>query len=481
MPNRYELARDWMAHPVISRALIHVLGYPENEPLPESFSLLNDSSEIRAVLAQIPRAYLAVGNQSILERKHHRTPARSIDPVELISELQQMPISEVGMSIRPRQYEFENEELIHQEWPQDIVLFLDIEMFDRTNPARVIVDQLSFFQQLEPVFTGISELFKEYGIAHTSVMTGRGYHFYFRVTGDSDAMRGLVHVGQNIEPSVLHKQATAQQYSKQEAPIPPAFEQAYKGATILQQYLARLIQKRLSDFQRESGISITFSDVGQFGVAIDNTSLGRHAGTGKVMVHPGFWLKPQVAPYKFGGESFVEQTPLITRLPRSHSDKGSEASIARMVEARLRFNKGISVVEDFEGNIPDASEAVEPLINMYLASDLYQLQQDLDRFNEIHPEADWPQTYRFYPGIKWDNPSLSHILDNPYPELLKPGALQYFINTLVDAGWSPIHIMGLLTALYTDPYIQWHDAFDRHDVKMRRAWGWVFIILSQAY
>jgi hypothetical protein len=247
MANRYELARQWMAHPVVGRSLIQVLGYPEQEYLPEDFSILNDTAATQEILAQIPRAYLSIVNQAIFEQKQYKSPARTIDAVELPRELNQMPISEVGMSIRPRQTEYENEELIEQEWPHDIVMFLDIEMFDRTNPARVIIDQLGFFQQLEPVYAGISELFNAYDLPHTSVMTGRGYHFYWRIIGDSEAMQKLVHIGQHIEPEVLHKQATAQLYSKQAAPIPPAFEKAYKGATIIQQFLVRLIQKKLDE------------------------------------------------------------------------------------------------------------------------------------------------------------------------------------------------------------------------------------------
>lgn len=480
MPNRYELASEWMADPAIGRALLHVLGYPESEPLPTSFSLLQNSQSNREILAQVPREYVAVSNQLIHERKQ-KSPARTIDPTQLLGELDYMPISEVAMSLRPRQQEFENVELIQEEWPQDMVMFLDIEMYDKVNPARVIVDQLSFFQQLEPVYDEISALFDENGIAHTSVMTGRGYHFYFRVTGNTRAMQRLVSIGQNIEPGVLHKQATAHLYSKQEAPIPPKFEQAYKGAIVFQQYLSRIIQKRLSQFQHEAKMPITFSDVGKLGVAIDNTTLLRHAGTGKVSVYPGFWVKPLINPQQYGGHYFVDKTPLITRLPRGHSFKGTEPSLERMIEARQKFDRGISVVNDFEGNIPDASEAILPLIENYVASSLYQLQQSMEDFSEIDPEHEWPQTYRNYSGIKVANPSIAHILEAPNPELLKPDALQYFITTLVDAGWPPIHIVGLLNAIYTDPHIQWQGNFDRHDVKMRRAWGWVFIILSQHY
>lgn len=123
---------------------------------------------------------------------------------------------------------------------------------------------------------------------------------------------------------------------------------------------------------------------------------------------------------------------------------------------------------------------MQKLIADYKKSELKKLQDQLDQHHQIDEQVRWNSTYRNYSGITQNYPAVTELIRYPNPALLQPESLRFFVNTLVDAGWQPIHIVGLLSAIYNDPNIQWGRGFERHDIKVRRAWGWVFIILSQA-
>ncbi len=473
MPNKYEVAREWMGDPIVEWALLNTLGMLQGVEIPKNVNLLDDSEENRYVMSQTVRAYSVVSNTGINDQKRGRSPARSMPNWGLMGELIQNPISDIGTSIRPRsliEYEQGN-------WkPQDMLCFLDVELFDKHNPAEALVNQLGTLRRIEPIFEIITKLLDRLNIPHMSTLTGRGYHFSFRVDGSSAAMDGLIDIGRSVEPEVLERHQFDHHRNKRQYPIHPTFEMAFRGATILQQFLALQIQREC----RGTSLHVTFSDLGDRGIAIDNTTMLRHAGTAKIMVCPGFWIKPLVNPDKYGGEAIVNNTRLITRLPRGNSNVGQVNRIEDLVAARQKINRAKRLLEEFAVGVPDASQGMQKLIADYKKSELKKLQDQLDQHHQIDEQVRWNSTYRNYSGITQNYPAVTELIRYPNPALLQPESLRFFVNTLVDAGWQPIHIVGLLSAIYNDPNIQWGRGFERHDIKVRRAWGWVFIILSQA-
>lgn len=232
MSHKSEEARAWYGDPTVSKAALRLMGLDPSVVVPPTFSLVWDLPDHREVLAQLPQAYSVVSNPTIQWNKSGRSPARSIENDEIIQVLSEDPLADIGMSLRPKRQIVEKEHA----HPPEIVCFLDIEHFDNSDPGRVLADQLGVFRELEGVYRVAGEVLSSYQIPYLAATSVRGYHFYFRVSGNTMAMAGLQTIGSVIEPQVLYRHQHDHRYCKRPYPIETVVEQVFKGSCLCSSY-----------------------------------------------------------------------------------------------------------------------------------------------------------------------------------------------------------------------------------------------------
>lgn len=318
----------------------------------------------------------------------------------------------------------------------------------------------------------------EFSIPYMSSLTGRGYHHFSYVPSGTPAYALMLDIGSGVEQEVLQKQREAHLISKQPYVLPLAVERMYRASMFLQQYVFTKVMRSLDG--HAGNLRLDVSDYSDVGVALDNTSLVRHAGTGKVFIPGSVYIKPLLDPSKFGGQDALDSTPLLLRILRANTAKSEiERNLGKLIMDRQNNHRGRANMEQFGGLIPDGSEGVEHLAREYLGSNLRQLQLALQDYSQLDPRNTWHDTYKNTEALLQQYPELRDILRYPNPKLLEPEALDYLINYLADKGWHPIHIVGLLAAHYEDQSFNFAEVMDRHNVPFRHAWAWVFMILSK--
>lgn len=352
-------------------------------------------------------------------------------------------------------------------WPSRVLFVLDIEY--HSTFKHQADDDRAVFDRIEPARKIIEHTLLHYGIPHSCIMTGRGYHFISQVMGSSPFMEHLVNSGWKIEGSVEAHANSDDLAHKVGFKLPVTCEKAYKTITRLQQYLFTKVTRRIRASQ---GFKVEVSDRGSECIVLDNTSQLRTAHTGNVAVC--------VSPY----EKFYEEGGrIMVRLPRSHN--AHEWVYMNDAHHRRRyFDASMKLISNNVGYIPEASEGLWNLLQEYWRSDLFlKLHNVMDHTESEHPNT-WGHTYRahdyhYLKQFGLDVWPLTHDR-NPVMGLLNPDVLNHFIYSLDRHGWNPKHISGVLRSIYEDPRFNFGDTFFQMDAE-RHANGWVEIILGQKF
>lgn len=467
------LAREWYGDPAVSRAILMAMGYPEKSPLPSGFRLTQSHPDNEWIMSQIIPEYLTVSSPEIAARKR-RSPARSIRPNQLPGILQDEPFASVGMSIRTKSGGNRN----NRTMPVGGLFFLDVEYFNKIQPGLPLQRMEDMYRYLEPVYQEFDGLLIEKGIDFTSVLSGRGYHFFSYVP-QGKVLDQIREIGKLVEPQVVLRHEHGHRNSKQpQGSLPIEVEQVYRGGMILQQYLFNLAMQRVRE--RNARYPVSFSDTGNEGVAFDNTGLGGHAGNRVVELPGSLYIKPQIFPHKFGGPQVVDETRVLVRIYRSNRGQEFAVDLGRYIRARQANHLAKDNMVSMAGNMPDGSRGIARLIKEYQRSELRKLQQDMEDYTVPSGGNEWTDFDMREVYARDTSGNLRQWMEYPNDALLKPDNLNYLVNFLVhDLHWRPIDVVNLLRSVYEREDVGFEHSFERHDVKMRRAWGWVFIILSQ--
>jgi hypothetical protein len=449
------------------------IGYPERSSLPGGFRLTQYHPDNAWVMSQVIPEYLTVSSPEIAASKR-RSPARSIRPNQLQGVLQDKPFASVGMSIRTKSGGNRD----NRAMPMGGLLFLDVEYFNKLQPGLPLQRMEDMYRYLEPVYQEFGGLLTEKGINFASVLSGRGYHFFSYVP-QGKVLNQIREIGKQVEPQVVMRHVHGHQYSKQpRGSLPIEVEQVYRGGMILQQYLFNLAMQRVRE--RNASYPVSFSDTGNEGVAFDNTGLGGHSGN-RVVESPGcLYIKPQLFPHKFGGPQVVDETRVLVRIYRSNRGQEYAVDLGRYIQARQDNHLAKDNMVSMAGNMPDGSKGISRLIREYHQSELQKLQHDMEDYTAPSSSNAWFDFDMREAYARDASGNLRQWIEHPNDALLKPDNLNYMVNFLVhDLNWRPIDVVNLLRSVYERGDVGFEHSFERHDVKMRRAWGWVFIILSQ--
>jgi hypothetical protein len=349
----------------------------------------------------------------------------------------------------------EGEELNRSLWDRKSLLaHLDIEYVNFDVPFEAYTNPLRAFELQDPVRHTIRRVLCRYGIRPLEVMTGRGYHFVWRIRQDSPAFEQLASLGRM---SKSLEQLYARNPGPDGEPVSPRLGNAFAGMGMLTEYLAHSIISEASALTKipiEMGaVEVGPGERGREMISLDITEYGDPLIARSVRAPFSVYLPPWQQPWLARGEELERMAPIFC-VPTGG------LSIAEALRLRSDAEAVKELAAQSSTVIPDFSANHEYLIHGYQASPLNQF-HDWYYSSEHDPVEKWPETYD-RTDLQVMPTCLQGAVTNPNDALLRPGWVRRLVRVLLSLGWHPRHIAGLLRSKYERDY-GWGDQWFRCD------------------
>lgn len=326
------------------------------------------------------------------------------------------------------------------------MLQLDVDYTNPRDRAEPYRNPAACFARLEPVYQAVGEAFARYGVRPLGVMTGRGYHFTFRVPRDSPFHQHLVEIG-SPPPSL------GARYGALASGEPvPAMGKAHDGAGRLLEHLAHDVVRSL---RGGAAIDVTLADVappeGRPFVCLDLTAYA----------DPVFERHARCA---FSGNQKASLTgiaperPFVVNLPRESGDSVEDLLSEREDLARAAVRAG-----RVKALIPDVRDG-RAWVEEYRRGRLAHFHAEFDAGPEV-PREEWPYTYDSL-DLRTLPACARLALQSPNPALLTPVHLRTVALALWGLGWHPHSVASLIRSRY-EKDLGWGDVWRRYDPAAR--------------
>jgi hypothetical protein len=289
-------------------------------------------------------------------------------------------------------------------------------------------------------------------------VTGRGHHFAWNIDPGSSAFRRLARLGR-VSPGLERTYAAPHPPDGQ--PVDLQFGRAFAGLALVMEYIAHRI---MAEAQPLCSIPILPEAVdmgpqerGREIIVLDVSEYGDPLHTRAVRTPFSVYLKPWQHPEMLNPE-IEDRVPVMVMVPTQGWGTGQVIPIMRDVGRAATWAAQVSC------RIPDGSEGTEQLIGRYLDSEVRRFHDEYYAVEPKPPER-WPATYdRLSPdGL----PALArYALEHPNDTLLRPDFVRQLMGALLDRGWHPRHIAGLLQSKYERDY-GWLNLWYVYDAGMR--------------
>lgn len=323
---------------------------------------------------------------------------------------------------------------------ESLLIDLDIEYANFDFPAEPYLDRKRAFSLQQPAFSAIRAILEEYGIFPLCLMTGRGYHFIWRVRKTGRAFTRLARLGH------LTKEMK-KRYLTLKYPISLQVGRAFSGSGMVVEYLMHQVCQRLSG-QTEIPVQVLEVTVapqqrGREIIALDISEYADPLNTRYVRVPFSIYLKPFWKPGILTPE-IRDQIPLIMVAPLCSDD------LEYMVAATQNLKEMECCAQEVSTAIPEMSSGTERLTQAYENSQLHQFHQYF--YEASHePVERWPLTYDRM-RLDYLPPCVRYILEHPNDLLLSPAAIRLLTAILMATQWHPRHIAGLIRSKYERDY-----------------------------
>ena len=332
---------------------------------------------------------------------------------------------------------------------ESLIAHLDVEYVNFDFAAEPYLDPARTFLMQEPVARAIRRVLDYHGIRALHVLSGRGHHFAWRIERDSEVFKTLAAMGQKAfigDPSPPSPR-NGRDY--------PVLAHAFAGLGLVMEFLGRLVIE-LARPESEIPIELTAVEVGPSErgremVSIDLSEYGDPLHTRTVRVPFSAYLKPWQQLYAVGSNNISKIGPIIF-VPVDGLDIRQGMVVMRDPELAARLAERLSA------RIPDQTFGTASLIRHYRGSALRRFHEYF--YSSMHdaPER-WHWTYDRAPleGLPLE---ARNALMFPNDLLLKPSGIRSVTETLLDHGWHPRHIAGLIRSKFERDYSwgrQWVD------------------------
>lgn len=336
---------------------------------------------------------------------------------------------------------------------ESLIAHLDIDYVHFDAPGTAYEDPERMFEVVRPVASAVRDVLGTFGVDPLGVVSGRGYHFVWRILRTSPTFRVLVDLGR-VHPALAERYA--ERRTPREEPVPPDLGSAFSGLGMVIEYLAQLVVAAASP-QTPVPITLTAIEVGPGSrgrevVALDVSEYADPLHTRVIRIPFSTYQKPQWHRTLLGDE-------LVDRLPTMVSVAVDGATESDALVAMRDLGLARELASSARTPIPDASEATWRLVTAYIRSTLHAFH--LDFYDQPHAIGqDLDPTRLDLP------PCVTTLLDHPNDLLLRPALIQHLVRSLMAVGWHPRRIADLLRTKYEEDH-RWGSLWRDYDRESR--------------
>ncbi|HEX5720543.1 MAG TPA: hypothetical protein VF179_30590 [Thermoanaerobaculia bacterium] len=339
-----------------------------------------------------------------------------------------------------------------------LIADLDIEYVNFDYLAEPYLFPERTFAVQQPVVSGILTLLEGYRIRPLVLLSGRGYHFLWRIARGSAAFTRLAGVGR-LTPGL--RDLYARPHPPGGASVEPELGAAHAGLGMLMEYVAHRI-KEASAPLCELPVEVTALAVGpqvhgREMVSIDISEYGDPLSSRTIRIPFSPYLKPLQERDVLGPHA-VDGLPGMCIVPFQGLGIHEGITVLRDPDRAARLESGTPL------EIPEASAETELLFADYQASLLARFH---DRYyaEEPEPPERWAGTYD---QLEMGSlpPCARTILESPDHLLLNPSGIERVLRVLLALGWHPRHVAGLIHSRY-ERARGWADGWPRYDPQSR--------------
>lgn len=342
-----------------------------------------------------------------------------------------------------------------REW---LVADLDIEYVNFEFPAEPFLDHERTFSLQQPVHYAVQRILSAVGIRPLHSITGRGHHFMWKSPLTGPAFEQLARIGR-LSSSLERLYATPQPPDGE--PVDLTVARAFSGLGLVMEYVAYTV---LSESQSQcplpvlpEAIDMGPQDRGREIITLDVSEYADPLHTRGLRIPFSIYLKPWQHMYMLN-PSIAGKIPVMVMVPRD------DLEVDRAVEIMRDLGRAAELASRTSCLIPECSAGLDGLVSLYLRSELRSFHDEF--YAEEHDPPDrWSSTYDQAPTWRYP-PYIRYILEHPNDALLSPGPVRQLVAFLLQEGWHPRHIAGLIRSKYERDY-GWLNQWYVYDAGMR--------------
>ena len=318
-----------------------------------------------------------------------------------------------------------------------LIAHLDIEYVNFDFPADAYLDPARAFALQEPLELAVKRVLGHYGIEALHILSGRGHHFVWRISRASRVFARLAETGR---PTLTHDSLMLRRRDGLDA---PSITCAFAGLGLLMEFVARLVIE-LSAPETVIPVEMTAVEVapssrGREMLSIDLSEYADPLPMRTIRIPYSGYLKPWQQTHAIGAGNLPRIGPIIfVTLDAADLRHG----IAAMRDPKL----AAALARESSAIIPDQTNGTEHLLHHYLGSDLQKAHDHFYTARHDDPRR-WPETYDHTP-LDFLPAGAREALRHPNDLLLRPVGMKNVTNALLDRGWHPRHIAGLIRSKF---------------------------------
>jgi len=333
---------------------------------------------------------------------------------------------------------------------RSLLAHFDVEYVNFDFPAEAYLDPGRAFLLQEPVARAIRRVLNFHGIEPLHVLSGRGHHFSWRIERSSEVFSLLAETGRIAAPTEVGLHGGD-----------PVLAMAFAGLGMVLEFASRLV-KELVRGECRIPVELTAVEVppgnrGREMISLDLSEYGDPLPTRTVRVPFSAYLKPWQQSYAVGSGNLPRIGPIIF-VPVENMDVRS-ALLAMRDPAQAA-----KLAERASAAIPDQTFGMGSLLRQYRGSALRRYHEYF--YSSTHdPSWRWPSTYdRVYLEELPHDAKAALLFPNDL--LLKPSSIREVTTALVERGWHPRHVAGLIRSKFERDY-GWGDHWLDYSPAMR--------------
>ena len=323
---------------------------------------------------------------------------------------------------------------------RSLLVDVDVEYVNFDFPGEVYLEPERSFALQRPVVERFQELLGEAGIFPLHLLTGRGHHFLWTVSRESPAFRRLAALGR-VAPPLAAAYAARHPPWKVRVDVPLGL--AFAGLGLVMEHLGHRVR---DDVSERCSVPVELGEIrvgpsrrGLEMVVIDLSEYGDALHTRRVTLPFSCYLKPRRRA-ALVGEHVERNLEPISVIPDPGTSEAEALQVMRGWEDARRLAREASTT------IPEHAGGMEELIAAYESSELARVHRHF--YEEDHElPSRWPETYD---RLTFDDlpAEAAGALARPNDLLLQPAGLLAVVRALLERGWHPRHIAGLVRSKY---------------------------------